>query len=174
MHGVTKSAWDRYGPGGYKHWDVVDLGWKYNMSDIQAALGIAQLSDMSTWLGKRIMLDGVYRNFVDRDLVSVLEPKDERISSARHLFVVRVRNRDTVMDKVQRQGIGVGVHFRAVYKLKYYQDKYRISGKDLPVSEKASNEVISLPLYPAMEVKDVYRVLDVLHRTVREIKHNLC
>lgn len=169
MHGVTKSAWDRYGPGGYKHWDVVDLGWKCNMSDIQAALGLSQLGDMWAWHGKRVMLDGAYRNYIDRDLVHVLEPDETDVRWARHLFVVRVKNRDQVMDQVQLRGIGVGVHFRAVYRLKYYQEKYRVSGDEFPEANAASDEVLSLPLYPAMEVKDVYRVLKVLHEVLSEI-----
>lgn len=170
MHGVTKSAWDRYGPGGYKHWDVVDLGWKYNMSDIQAALGLAQLGDMEAWLGKRVMLDGAYRNYIDRDLVEIVEPDETDVRWARHLFVVRVQDRDQVMNLVQKCGIGVGVHFRAVYRLKYYQEKYGIRGDAFPEAEAASNEVLSLPLYPTMEVRDVYRVLEVLHKVLAEIK----
>jgi dTDP-4-amino-4,6-dideoxygalactose transaminase len=70
------------------------------------------------------------------------------------------------MNDVQKRGIGVGVHFRAVYRLKYYQGKYGIPRNAFPEAEKASNEVLSLPLYPSMEVADVYRVLDVLHTVV--------
>ena len=170
MHGVTKSAWDRYGPGGYKHWDVVELGWKYNMSDIQAALGLAQLAEIDLWLGKRVMLDNAYRAFVDRNAVFPLEPSSAGVRWARHLFVVRVQNRDCVMSEVQRRGIGVGVHFRAVYRLKYYQEKYRIPEDALPVAEKASNEVLSLPLYPTLQVGHVYQVLDVLHKVIRDVR----
>ena len=167
MHGVTKSAWDRYGPGGYKHWDVVDLGWKYNMSDIQAALGLAQLREMASWLGKRVMLEGAYRNYLDKS-IQTLTPLESDGRWARHLFVVRVQNRDLVMQKVQERGIGVGVHFRAVYRLKYYQEKYQVPRDAYPVAERASEEVLSLPIYPAMEVSDVYRVLEVLHSVVSD------
>ncbi len=174
MHGVTKSAWDRYGPGGYKHWDVTELGWKYNMSDIQAALGLAQLQDMEAWMGTRTMLDGAYRNYIDRTLADVLSPKDEDLMPARHLFVIRVQNRDAVMDEIQRRGVGVGVHFRAVYRLKYYQDKYKVSKTAFPVAEKASREVLSLPLYPTMAVSDVYRVIKTFEEVLRDIQHKMC
>lgn len=167
MHGVTKSAWDRYGPGGYKHWDVVELGWKYNMSDIQAALGLSQLKDMEAWLGKRTMLSNAYLNYIDRH-VPVLMPLDQDIRWARHLFVVRVQARDAVMQEVQKRGVGVGVHFRAVYRLKYYAEKYRIPDGTCPVAEQASDSVLSLPLYPSMEVADVYRVLKIFHEEVRD------
>ena len=167
MNGVTKSAWDRYGPGGYKHWDVIRLGWKYNMSDIQAALGLAQLKEMESWLAKRTTLDAAYRRFIDLDLAVPLEPDETDMRWARHLFVVRVQNRDQVMDRIQRRGVGVGVHFRAVYRLKYYQDKYALPAGACPVAEKASDEVLSLPLYPAMEVGDVYRAIEALHDAIR-------
>lgn len=167
MNGVTKSAWDRYGPGGYKHWDVVRLGWKYNMSDIQAALGLAQLEDMEAWLAKRELLDEAYRSYLDMDLAIPLGPADETNSIwARHLFVVRVQGRDQVMDRIQRRGVGVGVHFRAVYRLKYYQDKYAVPVGACPVAEKASDEVLSLPLYPAMEVQDVDRAIKALNDAI--------
>lgn len=160
-HGVTKSAWDRYGPGGYKHWDVVDLGWKYNMSDIHAALGLAQLGELDAWLSERASLDRMYRNNIRN--ATTLTQEDKNIRPAHHLFVVRVPERDRVMEEVQKRGVGVGVHFRAVYRLKYYEEKYRIPEGAYPVSERASREVLSLPLYPAMAQSDALRVLDVFH-----------
>ena len=169
MNGVTKSAWDRYGPGGYKHWDVVRLGWKYNMSDVHAALGLAQLKELDSWFGQRVMLDGAYRSYVDRDLVTALEPDETDMKWARHLFVVRVKSRDLVMDRIQKLGVGVGVHFRAVYRLKYYQEKYAVPADAFPVAEKASEEVLSLPLYPSMEVKDVYRVIGALNEAIKSL-----
>jgi perosamine synthetase len=167
MNGVTKSAWDRYGPGGYKHWDVIRLGWKYNMSDIHAALGLAQLKDMGAWLRKRTVLETAYRGLVDKNLALPLSPDEIGMIWARHLFVVRVKDRDQVMDRIQRRGVGVGVHFRAVYRLKYYQDKYHVSPDMFPVAEKASEEVLSLPLYPSMEIGDVEMAVTALHATIR-------
>lgn len=167
LHGMTKDAWNRYGPGGYKHWDIVAPGWKYNMSDIQASLGLAQLADMDSWLGKRVLLSTAYRSYLE-DVQIVTDPDGMGdIRSAWHLFVVRVPERDRVMDEMQKRGVGVGVHFRAVHRLKYYQEKYRLPEGALPVAEQASNEVLSLPLYPSMEVSDVYRVISVLQASQR-------
>lgn len=169
LHGVTKSAWDRYGPGGYKHWDVATLGWKYNMSDIQGALGLAQLKDIWSWQDDRAILEETYRSGLDKRILT-LSPDAGGNRWARHLFVVRVQKRDQVMDQVQKSGIGVGVHFRAVYRLKYYQEKYRIPKSEYPHAEKASEEVLSLPLYPSLTVQNVYRVLDVLHKVVDDLR----
>jgi dTDP-4-amino-4,6-dideoxygalactose transaminase len=74
------------------------------------------------------------------------------------------------MEDVQRRGVGVGVHFRAVHRLAHYQRKYRLPQGSLPVSERASDEVLSLPLYPSMEMADVPRVVAVLGRAVREAR----
>ena len=115
------------------------------------------------------MLDGVYRDHIGGE-VSVLTPRDEITQWAYHLFVIRVRARDRIMEEVQRRGTGVGVHFRAVYRLKYYQEKYQIPRDAYPVAERASEEVLSLPLYPSMEVGDVHRVLDVLRKVLYDFR----
>lgn len=174
LHGMSKDAWARYSPGGYRHWDVERPGWKYNMSDVQAALGLSQLSDIDAWLGKRTLLWGAYLDHLDRKNVGVLTGIDEDTRPARHLFVVRVPGRDFVMDAMQKAGIGVGVHFRAVHRLKYYQKKYAIPKTALPEADRASDEVLSLPLYPLMETTDIYRVISTLEGLVGNIKHKVC
>lgn len=160
LHGMTKSAWDRYGPSGYKHWDIVEPGWKYNLGDPQAALGLAQLADMDGWLKKRAALGREYRRLLSC-IVPCLGQSGPTSKSAHHLFVVFVPKRDLVMDIMQRMGVGVGVHFRAVHLLEYYRKKYKLQGT-LPVAESASDRVLSLPLYPSMTLKDVRQVVDVL------------
>jgi dTDP-4-amino-4,6-dideoxygalactose transaminase len=173
MHGVTKSAWDRYGPGGYKHWDVVDLGWKYNMSDIQAALGMAQLMDMPAWLKQREKLDLAYRASLAGEIHALTQP-DGEMQCSRHLFVIRLSFRDRIMWEIQKRGIGVGVHFRAVYRLKYYEDRYHVPMDKYPESELASEEVLSLPLYPTMSTSDVEWVVQTLRDVIYDVQHNLC
>lgn len=166
LHGMTKSAWDRYGPSGYKHWDIIEPGWKYNLSDIQASLGLAQLGDMDDWLRKRQELEGLYREKLD-GVVSMLYRNDVGVKQAHHLFVIQVPKRDVIMREMQERGVGVGVHFRAVHRLKYYQEKYQIPIGALPVAEYASDNVLSLPLYPSMEISDVKRVVDTLKESIR-------
>lgn len=162
LHGMSKGAWGRYGPGGYKHWDVEEPGWKYNMSDIQAALGLAQLGDMGAWLERRAALAAVYTALLGQGTVETLRSADHDIRPAHHLFVVRIPGRDRIMDEVQRRGVGVGVHFRAVHRLAHYQRKYGLPAGALSVAERASDEVLSLPLYPSMEEADVARAVEVL------------
>ena len=94
--------------------------------------------------------------------------------SARHLLVVRVQERDRVMVEMQKRGVGVGVHFRAVHQLQYYRQQYPLYGGTLPVAEKASDEVLSLPFYPSMTRAEAHLAADTLIRTISDIKHNLC
>lgn len=166
LHGMTKGAWDRYGPSGYKHWDIVEPGWKYNLSDIQASLGLAQLEDMDDWLKKREDLERAYIEKLDGS-VSTLYRDDIGVKRAHHLFVIQIPKRDEIMREMQERGVGVGVHFRAVHRLKYYQEKYQIPEGALPISEYASDHVLSLPLYPSMEISDVDRVVRVLKDSIR-------
>lgn len=167
LHGMSKGAWGRYGPGGYRHWDVEEPGWKYNMSDIQAALGLAQLGDMEAWLDKRAALVDAYSRLLDPWTVGVLRSSDDNIRRAHHLFVVRVLERDRVMNEVQGCGVGVGVHFRAVHRLTHYKKRYGLPTGSLPVAERASDEVLSLPLYPSMGTSDVSRVVEALGQALR-------
>jgi dTDP-4-amino-4,6-dideoxygalactose transaminase len=168
LHGMTRDAWQRYGPSGYKHWDITEPGFKYNMSDMQAALGIAQLKDLGEWHRKRQNLYEVYRVHLTKK-AKMVEFWNEKNRSAFHLCVIRIPKRDEVMVKMQEKGIGVGVHFRAVHRLVYYRNKYKIPLGALPAAEQASDEVLSLPLYPSMETADVFRVLKTLEETLSEV-----
>lgn len=165
LHGMTKDAWDRYGPGGYKHWDIVEPGWKYNMSDIQAALGCAQLEDMDTWLDRRYKLWDEYVARLPAG-VSHLNGGDIFSRPAKHLFVVLVKNRDRVMVEMQNRGVGVGVHFRAVHTLEYYRTRYPEYLGTLPVAEKASEMVLSLPFYPTLGFGDISLVTQTLRDVI--------
>lgn len=166
QHGMDKDAWKRYSVEGYKHWDIEEPGWKYNLSDIQAALALAQLDDMESWHKKRQELVEVYEKNLDPSVSWKLSPKDKDVVSAYHLFIVRVPNRDRVMEEMQKHGIGVGIHFRAVHRLKYYQNRYKIHPSEMPIAEMASREVISLPLYPSMTTEDVKKILKVFHEII--------
>lgn len=174
LHGMTKDAWKRYGPEGYKHWDIVLPGWKYNMSDINAALGLAQLKDMKDWYARRRILDAEYRISIP-STVTPLVSLDSDIQSALHLFVVRIPipHRDQVMFEMQQRGIGVGVHFRAVHELSYYREKYHIEKGFLPRAEKASAEVMSLPFYPLLELEDLYRAVKTFYQVLEDLNVHL-
>ncbi len=163
LHGMSKTAADRHREG-YQHWDMEVLGWKYNMSNIQAALLLPQLGRLeSQWqkrdaLAKRyeVLLEGVPHITLPKVLSSVRH--------ARHLFPIWVTEqyRDFVLKGLQDQGIGVVVNYRAIHLLTYFKKKFGFQPGDFPVAERIGNCAISLPFYPGMPEGHVTIVVDTL------------
>ncbi len=165
LHGMTRDAWKRYSDAGYRHWDIVAPGFKYNLSDMQAALALSQLDKLAAFNAERRRLVELY----DRLLadVSNLEPLLRRadVESAYHLYVVRVRagaplDRDGLMAALTAAGIGVGVHFRPVHLHPYYREALGFRPGMCPVAEATGERVLSLPLFPGMRDADVERVAE--------------
>lgn len=168
-HGMSRDAWRRYVPGQYRHWEILEAGFKYNMSDIQAALGLSQLRKAGRWLSRREALSAMY----DEGIAGIPAVRGLRDRAgdrpARHLYVVLVERRgwrDRVIADLQRRGVGVGVHFRAVHLSRYYSQRFGFRRGMLPVAEDASDRLLSLPLYPSMTEGDVARVLSALRKAV--------
>jgi dTDP-4-amino-4,6-dideoxygalactose transaminase len=163
LHGLSRDAWKRYGDEGYKHWDVVAPGFKYNMSDIQAALADVQLDRLAASWARRKELVELY----DAQLAGVpgLTPLRRRdyVKTAHHLYVVQVMpeagiSRDEFLDALQSRGVGVGVHFRAVHLHEFYRRRFGFARGAFPIAEAAGDGVISLPLYPGLTNEQVTRV----------------
>jgi perosamine synthetase len=141
------------------------------MFDLQAALALPQLSHIDTWQERRERYTELYNEgFVDIEGLQPLQIKPDRRTSY-HLYVVMAdsrqlgASRDELLDGIAAEGIGVGVHFRSLTVQKFYREKYGFQQGDYPVAERASDQVLSLPLYPAMGESDVERVI----RTVRKV-----
>lgn len=172
LHGISRDAWKRYGNEGYKHWDIVYPGYKYNMFDIQGALVLSQLSKLERFHQRRVAL----KARLDAGLAGmdelVLPRERPGIKHAYHLYPVVVRtealtaDRDTVMNAIQAENIGVGVHFRAVHLHPYYQDTFGFRRGAFPHAEYYSDRTISLPLYPRMTDADADDVIEAVRRVV--------
>ena len=153
LHGISRDAWKRYGDEGYQHWDIVAPGYKYNMFDIQAALVDAQLDRVDAfWERRRQLVQRYDEALADLPALEPLQRRDY-VKASYHLYVVRVapesgHTRDQVMTALQKQGIGVGVHFRAVHLHPYYRETFGFEPGMCPVAE-ARRDVVSLPLYPS-------------------------
>jgi len=168
LHGISHDAWKRYGEEGYKHWDIIYPGYKYNMYDLQAALGLSQLKKIEDFwqIRKRYTLD--YREaFKDIPQIQVLSEKED-IRHSYHLFVIIVKteelktDRDTIMNEIQKEGVGIGIHFRAIHLHPYYRKTFGFKEGMFPNAEYASERVISLPLYPKMTEENIQRVISVV------------
>jgi dTDP-4-amino-4,6-dideoxygalactose transaminase len=171
LHGISRDAWKRYQLAGYQHYEVLFPGYKYNMFDLQAALALPQLSHIDEWQRRRETYTDLYnQGFADIKGLLPLRIKPNR-RSAYHLYVMMADSarlgltRDELLHRIAAAGIGVGVHFRSLTVQKFYREKYGFQEGDFPVAERASEQVLSLPLFPAMHESDVERVI----RTVRKV-----
>ncbi len=169
LHGIDESAIDRYTKK-YEHWDMLVLGWKYNMDNIQASLLIGQLKRIEDLWKRR---DKIYRKYEDaftsvKGVRLMKTMPDSR--HARHLFTIQVpeKKRDSMLHALQEKGIGVAVNFRAIHLLKYYRQKFGYKEGDFPVAEKIGNRTISIPLYPKLKDFEI----DYVIKTVKEMIGN--
>lgn len=172
LHGISKDAWKRYSDEGYKHWEIIYPGYKYNMFDIQAALGLCQLKKIEAfWQKRRDIVDFYNDAFADVAEIKTLAI-GQHIKHAYHIYVVVIKselldmNRDVIMNEIQAKNIGIGIHFRAVHLHPYYRAKYPHLEGTLPHAEYASERVISLPLYPKMSLDDARDVISVVRNLV--------
>lgn len=165
FHGLEKSAWNRYAEGGSPQVEVTMPGFKYNFTDIQAALGIHQLASVDAFNARRAELAGLYREML-AEVPEIGLPGVPPWEHAHtwHLYVVKVLDaagmtRDAFMAALKARGVGTGLHFRAVHTQPYYARKYPKWAGALPEAEWVSERICSLPLFPAMTEGDVLHVV---------------
>ncbi len=156
LHGMNKTAADRFVEG-YKHWDMITLGWKYNMSNIQAGLLLPQMDRLEGNWQKRDALARRYEESLS-GIAGLMLPKAlPGVHHARHLFTIRVRDglRDQVLKGLQKAGIGVAVNYRAIHLLTYFRKTFGFKDGDFHIAEQIGNETISLPFYANMPLEHV-------------------
>jgi dTDP-4-amino-4,6-dideoxygalactose transaminase len=170
LHGIGRDAWRRYAAGGSWYYEIEEAGYKYNMTDLAAALGLAQLRRADELLAARLQLVDWYRTaFALAGLSDLVElPSDEPDGShAWHLFIVRLAldrvdvDRARVMDSLASRGIGASVHFIPLHLHPYYQ-RLGWRAEQFPVASREFQRVISLPLWPGLRRDDVERVVATL------------
>lgn len=167
QHGVSKEVAKRYG-GVYEHWDMVDLGWKYNMSNIQAAMLIPQIRKANQNWHKRDDLYKLYKSKTDL-IEGVNIPKiDEGCKSAYHIYTIWVDEgkRDHALKYLSSNDIGCAVNYRAVHLLSYYRRKYGYKENDYPIAEKIGNCTITLPFWVGLKEEQVDVVIDGINEAI--------
>ncbi|NLE00030.1 MAG: DegT/DnrJ/EryC1/StrS family aminotransferase [Fibrobacter sp.] len=169
LHGMTKDAWSRYSDAGYKHYQVVMPGFKYNMTDVQASFGLHQLKRLETNLTRREEIWQMYNESL-RDLpVDLPADAAPECRHAMHLYTIRVRpdcglNRDELMDALYKMNIGSGVHYTALHLHPYYHDTYNYRPGDFPNAELVGNSTLSLPFSAGLTDADVKDVISALKK----------
>jgi perosamine synthetase len=171
LHGISRNAWNRYTSAGTWFYEIEDAGFKYNMTDMAAALGLVQLSRAEELLDARRMLAAAYTRAIAGSAVAdVLElPRDELDGShAWHLFIVRLAlerlsiDRGQAIEGLKAAGVGTSVHFIPLHLHPYYRERWGYTSAAFPVATKEFERVISLPLWPGMTPGDVQRVVSAL------------
>jgi UDP-4-amino-4-deoxy-L-arabinose-oxoglutarate aminotransferase len=163
LHGVTKTADDRSREG-YLHWDIVTLGWKYNMDNIQAALLLPQMARLDENWKKRLALAERYQARLS-GIPGLSWPRTAPgVRHAWHLFAAWVHGgrRDPVVESLQAQGIGIVVNYRAIHLLTYFRETLGYGPGSLPVAERIGDATLSLPFYASMPEAHVDIVADAL------------
>jgi perosamine synthetase len=173
LHGISRDAWKRFTAEGSWYYEIIAPGFKYNLTDIAAAIGLHQLRKADRLHQQRVHWAEYYNGQL-RDLEEVVLPRQlpERIHSW-HLYVVRLRldrlkiDRAQMIEELKKCGIGASVHWMPLHMHPYYRETYGYRPEDLPVAASLYPEIISLPLYPDLTEADVNRVCDSLREIIR-------
>ena len=165
FHGIGMDAFDRQNRGRSPQAEVLSPGFKYNLTDICAALGLSQFRRLRQINSRRRELAMLYRKLLKNvpELSPLADPAGYDFVHAWHLFVVRVTSakidRNAFMAKMKEKNIGTGLHFRSVHSQKYYRDAYRVAPGALSNTDYNSDRICSLPLFPDMTPDDVRDVV---------------
>jgi dTDP-4-amino-4,6-dideoxygalactose transaminase len=171
LHGLSLGAWQRFSDAGFRHYEVERPGFKFNMTDIQAALGIHQLPRLDGWIDRRAELWERYDALLADLPATTPAPPEPSTRHARHLYQILVDAqagvaRDGLLDFLTARRIGTGVHYRGVHLHPYYRERYAIEQERLPVATDISERTLSLPLSPAVSERDqedvVFAIRDAL------------
>jgi perosamine synthetase len=168
LHGLSRDAWDRYSGGGSWDYRIIAPGFKYNMTDIAAAIGIHQLARAEEMRLNRERIVAAYRDaFSGVEEIELPAEDSDRIHS-RYLFPIRLRqtvDRNEFIENLARSGVASSVHWRPLHLHPYYQESFGWRPEDCPVATETWRRLVSLPLFPRMREEEVEHVI----RTVKSL-----
>jgi len=171
LHGLSKDAWKRFADEGYKHYQVISPGFKYNMMDIQASLGIHQLARLEKNFERRKEIWKIYNEaFAGLPLTTPSEEKDT--VHARHLYTLLLDinnlkiSRDEFMNALQKENIGTGVHYISLHLQPYYKELFGFRENDFPNAKYISDRTISIPFSAKLTKNDIQDVIDAVTKII--------
>lgn len=169
---MSREAWGRYQKGGSWQYDIAVPGYKYNMSDLQAAIGLCQLKKLPGFIRRRKEIAEAYTSaFAGNSLLELPQTRPS-IKHAWHLYVVRLQtdfmsiDRDQFIEELASRNIGTSVHFIPIHLHSYYSNKYGYRPENFPVAYQNYLRMLSLPLNPAMTNRDVADVIEAVEEVV--------
>ncbi len=174
FHGIDREAWNRFGKSGSQQYAVIAPGYKYNMMDIQAALGIHQLERLDAFIDRRRDLAQRYQAELG-EIAELALPTLPAYAHrhAWHLYCVLINvdeagmTRDEFIEAMKSQNVGTGLHYQAVHLHPYYQENFGFSSGDFPIAEDVGERIVSLPLFPRMQDHDVDRTINAIKNVFR-------
>ncbi|GCF10073.1 DegT/DnrJ/EryC1/StrS family aminotransferase [Dictyobacter arantiisoli] len=176
LHGISHDAWKRYAAGGSWYYEVVDAGYKYNMTDIAASLGLHQLA-RSTWLLQRRQEIAQRYTLAFSCVPEVITPPNPiHCVHAWHLYLLRLRleslniTRAAFIQAMAETQIGTSVHFIPLHIQPFYRDRYQLTPESFPVAFQAYQQAVSLPIYPGMTDEDVSDVIEAVTDIIKASK----
>jgi perosamine synthetase len=168
LHGMNKNAWNRYSDKGNWYYEVVDNGHKYNMTDMNAALGLIQLKKQPEFQKKRTQIAQHYNTAFNHcpNITPITTTPDSQ--SAWHLYVIKVnQDRHQLIEQLKEKGILCSVHFIPVYMHPFYKKKFNYKQSDYPVSNTVFNTCLSLPIYPNLTHDQVNYITETVTNVVQ-------
>ncbi len=172
LHGMSSDAWKRFTDSGYKHYEVVEAGYKYNMMDLQAAIGIHQLRRVEENLVRRREIWDFYDHALANLPLGLPAPEEPNTVHARHLYTVLVDEdvagvcRDEFLNRMHSENIGTGVHYLAIPEHPYYRDRFGWVLEDTPEAVNIGRQTVSLPLSAKLTNEDLEDVVEAVKNSL--------
>jgi len=173
LHGMSADAWKRFSDDGYKHYDVEEIGFKYNMMDLQAAIGMHQILRVEPWWQRRWQIWQRYMHELADLGIGLPATWGAHERHGLHLFVLQVEqdrcgvSRDELLMRMHKQNIGTGVHYRSIPTLSVYQRRFGWQREDTPVATAIGDRTLSLPLSPKLTDADAGDVIAAVKHALR-------
>ena len=172
LHGMSQDAWKRYSDDGFRHYEVVETGFKYNMTDLQAAIGIHQMNKVERHWLRRLEIWNRYNEAFSGLSLGLPAALDPQTRHGLHLYTLRVNekicglSRDSLLTRLHKKNIGTGVHYRAIPVHPVYQRLMGWKPEDFPVAYKLGEEILSLPLSAGLADDDVGDVIEAVRESL--------
>jgi perosamine synthetase len=174
LHGITKDAWNRYTAAGSWFYEIQFPGYKYNMTDIAAAIGLVQLQRSGQFLQSRTQIAAMY-NEAFADLAELQCPIAEpHVGHAWHLYIIQLQlnrlriSRNQFIEALKKEHVGASVHFIPLHLHPYYRKTFGYRPEDFPQATALFDRIVSLPIYPSMDEEDVAAVIRAVRTVVAQ------
>jgi dTDP-4-amino-4,6-dideoxygalactose transaminase len=177
LHGLSRDAWKRFGSEGYRHYYAAEAGYKYNMMDLQAAIGIEQLRKIDIFWKRRETIWRRYQQALSNLPLHLPSDPDPSTRHAYHLYTILIDeaicniSRDDFINAMTAQNIGVGVHYLSIPEHRAYQTRYSWNPADYPNATRIGRQTVSLPITSKMTDEDIEDVINAVKHALAKTEH---